>query len=319
VQILDPFRRLNDKIWLHGIKRYHGRIGHRAGRRHDRYWQHARHTMPQSAPDEGAMYERAKAFRQQGFVSWSSKSQEESAKSVYAEIAERSQAGEAVWQPDSWAYQGGNAYLDFVGIQELLKGPVSRFLMENFECPFKFVRMVLYRSVRETEADGSKLWHADGGAGTCVNFLIYITPGTKQNGAMEILPWRETVEITAVERHEMRKRLRSAPRRLIENRLELRRLKTKFYDEYIDQNYRNKVEQPTGPAGMILSFRNNCLHKGGYPDPGEERIVLAFSAYPSHRPVPWERYDREGIATAIADPNNPAKTMSILRDPDMDV
>ncbi|MEM9543999.1 MAG: hypothetical protein AAGA60_31510, partial [Cyanobacteria bacterium P01_E01_bin.42] len=57
----------------------------------------------------------------------------------------------------------------------------------------------------------------------------------------------------------------------------------------------------------IVPFRNNTIHRGGYPKQEERiRYVCVFHCYPSSRQTPYERYRKLGIA----------KTGSYLKQPE---
>jgi hypothetical protein len=58
--------------------------------------------------------------------------------------------------------------------------------------------------------------------------------------------------------------------------------------------------------GTVVPFRNNCLHRGGFPDPNHERRVMIFHCYPSHVPTDWDLYDRKGLGKTVPYPKAPA-------------
>jgi hypothetical protein len=57
---------------------------------------------------------------------------------------------------------------------------------------------------------------------------------------------------------------------------------------------------------MVLAFRNNSLHRGGFPEPGHTRYVCVFHCYPSDRPTRYERYREHGILKPGSYPADPA-------------
>jgi len=59
-------------------------------------------------------------------------------------------------------------------------------------------------------------------------------------------------------------------------------------------------------AGLLVPFRNNILHKGGYPEAGRVRYVCVFHLYPSVTATPFERYRKVGIAKVASYPKDPA-------------
>ncbi|MFA5908687.1 MAG: hypothetical protein WC815_07915 [Vicinamibacterales bacterium] len=48
---------------------------------------------------------------------------------------------------------------------------------------------------------------------------------------------------------------------------------------------RVSVEQPTGETGLVLAFRNNTIHKGGFPAATRVRYVSVFHVCPSTSPL----------------------------------
>jgi hypothetical protein len=102
----------------------------------------------------------------------------------------------------------------------------------------------------------------------------------------------------------MRKRLAAAGNPT--DRIERREVLCRYYEEEIDAHLSDKVRPMIGPVGTVVPFRNNCLHRGGFPEPGHERRVMIFHCYPSHRPTHWSLYDKKGLVKAESYPRDPA-------------
>ena len=127
---------------------------------------------------------------------------------------------------------------------------------------------------------------------------------------MECLPWDTSLEIYRKEL-QVSGVLEQSVRRLsddgkVPSRLEIRKVTCDFYLEEITRSCLGKVEQPVGKAGLLLPFRNNILHKGGYPEPERARYVCVFHCYPSHKPTPYERYSKLGVKKTAPYLVNPA-------------
>ena len=148
---------------------------------------------------------------------------------------------------------------------------------------------------------------SDGGPGTCINVMFYLSEGTSSNGAMEVVSWKDSKKIFADERPALRKLLATrAPQDGSKMaRLKAREILTEWYREQIAAR-RVSVEQPTGEAGLVLAFRNNTIHKGGFPDPERVRYVIVFHVYPSTSPLAYDTYRRLGAAKTGALPADPA-------------
>jgi hypothetical protein len=56
----------------------------------------------------------------------------------------------------------------------------------------------------------------------------------------------------------------------------------------------------------VLAFRNNVLHRGGFPLPGHERKVCVFHLYPAAQAVPFAAYLERGLGKTASYPVNPA-------------
>jgi len=124
---------------------------------------------------------------------------------------------------------------------------------------------------------------------------------------MELLPWEFTEEIVSKERPEVPLRLEAAVKNNPNmTRLDLREIKTEFFREHVEASHRDQIEQPTGRAGLVIPFRNNVLHKGGFPEEGRTRYVCIFHIYPSGKPTDWEMYRLNGVPKCASYPKNPS-------------
>jgi hypothetical protein len=131
--------------------------------------------------------------------------------------------------------------------------------------------------------------------------MIYLTDVGPEHGALDCLPWRESLDLFHGERRAIRERVNTGsdkhPRQAI----------TEYYRGQVEARYADHVVQPTGKAGLIVAFRNNLIHRGGFPDPGITRYVALFHTYPSHRPTPFDKYRAEGIPKRGPYPADPVE------------
>lgn len=201
-------------------------------------------------------------------------------------------------------YQG-DLFLDFPRIEELFRGEFGNALRAVFGCHFKIFYGKAEHAVRaHQEPRGSELWHTDGGPGTCVNLMYCLSPVNSRNGAMELLPWRATMSVLERTHRAIRRSLASVPAEA--ERSEYRSVKCQAYSGEIERAWRSHVVQPGSETpGMLLGFRNNTLHKGGFPESGHERLVCIFHLYPSDGPTPFERYRAKGISKSLPVPGSP--------------
>jgi hypothetical protein len=245
----------------------------------------------------------AREFDRKGFTSFWTPENRKLADAILGRIREEEARGAAVWTADG-RYRD-DIYTTFPEIEQLFQGALGSFLTAVYRAHFKIFFGVLYRSERVGEPPtGSQLWHTDGGPGTCINVMLYLGDVSGEDGALECLPWDASLEIYGKELRSgvVQRRLRSA---LASGESE-RDVKCGFYREEISRSYRGRVEQPTGKAGLLVPFRNNILHKGGYPETGRVRHVCVFHVYPSATPTPFARYRSVGIPKTGSYPKEPA-------------
>jgi hypothetical protein len=264
---------------------------------HD-YWSRCR----REAGDLGVRWPEAggygEQFRAQGFTVFWTPELQAAARSVYQAIREEEERGLPIWN-DVRRYLG--FYTRFPELHAIFEGQLGDFIKAANGSHFKIYYGVLYKSVHDDGGPiGSQLWHCDGGPGTCMNLMFYLKDVEVLDGAMECLPWKQTYRILS-------KELRSGEtERRIQSRIqageplsreEQRTIRCTWFAEQIAEGgYMRHVAQPAGPAGSVLAFRNNLLHRGGFPrEPGRTRYVCVFHIYPSHKPAPLARYAAEGL------------------------
>jgi hypothetical protein len=294
---------VSDWLWLRALRQHQSRMGYRDAPRYTRYLQEARRSYtPPAASDPLAAQEAAK-FLRDGWAAFATPETEKVARSIYDVMKAEEAAGLDVWQ-DNGRYNLGEAWTKFPALEELFRGVTGDFLRNVYGAHFKVFYGVAYKSWRQRDYPiGSELWHADGGPGTCINLMFGLSPFTQKNGAMECLRWDDSYEVFRRERAPVRQRLAQATGLDREAR---RTIVTEFYRETIAKEFADLIEQPTGGPGIVYAFRNNILHKGGFPEPGEERYVFVFHIYPSREPTPFERYREAGIAKTGSYPQDPA-------------
>ncbi len=250
----------------------------------------------------------AENFLKNGFTSlWTDESQK-IAKVILEDIkAEEAQKGNGLWD-EEWRYKTDDLLKRFPRLEELFTGKLKSFLESVNNSHFKLFYGVLYKSVRDREHPwGSQLWHCDGGPGTCINLMFCLSDVYKENGAMECLPWEYSQAIQEknrrayvqyLEEHEIDEK--TYPR------LKLREIKCDLNKKEIAETCADKVQQPSGPPGMLLPFRNNILHKGGFPEAGHTRYVFVFHVYPSVHELSFAEYKKNGFNKKDSYPKDPA-------------
>lgn len=295
-------RRVVSYLEYKAIKRHGSRLGRHYAPRYTEYLDQCREAFAGSVavPEE---VERALAeFERKGFTSFWTAETRRIAEAIFARIQEEERSGQPTW--DGIGRYTEEIYTKFPEVEQLFLGPLGAFLRATFRAEFKIFYGKLYRSRQVLEVPtGSQLWHPDGGPGTCVIVLFYLRDVAKEDGATECLPWETSL---AIYRKELRCGALQRRFEAARTREDKRQVKCQFYLEEITRSYLDRVEQAVGPAGLLVPFKNNILHKGGYPEPGRTRYVCIFHCYPSHRPIPFERYRQVGIPKTGSYPADPA-------------
>jgi len=300
---------ITSKLEYRSILRHRSKLGRHLAPRYTAYLQRCRNTFagdPAITPDfQRVVYE----FDQKGFTSFWTAENQKLADAILARIQEEERRGLDIWNEDHRYRE--DIYQRFPEIEQLFQGPLGAFLTATYRAHFKIFYGVLFKSERLLDAPtGSQLWHADGGPGTCIIVMFYISDVAKEDGAMECLPWGTSLKIY---KRELRQnvvaktlyQLTSEGRVL--SREELRKIKCDFYSEEIERSSMDRIEQPTGQKGLLVPFSNNILHKGGYPEPGRTRYACVFHCYPSDKPTMFDRYRIQGVMKRAPYPLDPAE------------
>lgn len=297
------FRNLiTDRLWLRALSMHRSRMGFRDSPRYTRYLKLAQHISPQSAKSLLGQ-KNAENFKKEGWASFITPQTERIARDILSIIKSQEAGGFNIWGNDN-RYIFEDIWKIFPQLELLFRDEVGDFLHGVFGAHYKIFYGLAYRSKRlfEDLPQGSQLWHADGGPGTCINLMFCLTPSTKTNGTMELISWPDSLEIF---RHEL-----SAVRKFtlisdIKSKESLRKARSEYYAKEIKRHFEDRIVQPKGSPGIVYAFSNNLIHKGGFPDFGEERYIILFHIYPSIKPTPFETYRTLGIAKSAPMPFDP--------------
>lgn len=251
---------------------------------------------PDSAGDP-AIVAAARQFDEQGFATLWTPDTQALAESLMTKLADEEKRDAGIWDADG-RYAAAESYARFPELEGFLTGDLGDLYRAIYQAHFKIYYTVIYRSEHAASGpSGSQLWHADGGPGTCINTMIYLTDVGPDHGALDCLPWSETLEIFRRERRALRG-LEKPDERLS---------RAAYYRDEIENHYADRVVRPTGKAGLVVVFRNNLIHKGGFPAAGVTRYVSLFHAYASHKPTQFDRYRVTGTPKRGPYPVDPAE------------
>ena len=132
--------------------------------------------------------------------------------------------------------------------------------------------------------------------------MYCLGPVGPENSAMECISWPDSFAIYEMERKSFHFR---EYEKIGKEKDFIRTKRAEFFEDKINKRFGNRVNQPTSDGGMLLFFRNNCLHKGGFVQPGESRYVSVFNIYPSHVPPDFIDYRSKGLSKTENYPKAP--------------
>ena len=203
-----------------------------------------------------------------------------------------------------------NIFADFPEFKIIFQSYIEDFLYASFQSYYKIFNGWIFKSEHTTDKPaGSALWHVDNGPGTCIIFAIYLSDATKENGTTEFIEFEDTYNIL----NKVNKNL------VLNNLFEKTYLNKSKYEqrqllvELINSEIKKQnisIKQPTGSKGTIVAFRNNILHKGGFPLKNHERLIAMFHCYPSNKKINLDDYNKI---------RNIKKNKSLPNSPDFDI
>ena len=136
--------------------------------------------------------------------------------------------------------------------------------------------------------------------------MFYLHDVGPQHGALEVLPWQYSLKVFRSERTARRQMRTLEGCENGDRRQRQLEILQDYYDEKIGAGLSGEIVQPTGPAGTVVAFMNNCIHRGGFPDPDIARYAILFHCYPADTPVDLERYRSFGLRKVVPYPQDPA-------------
>jgi hypothetical protein len=286
-------------LWMNSIRRHRSRLGRNLAPKYSKYLETARGSSKVSVVAKPETMTQAAHFRNEGWAAFNPESSQELAHSMWAKIRAQEKEGLPVWNADG-RYALGDIYLKFTEIDRLFHSELGDFLRASYGTNFKIFYGVCYKSTYDAIGpSGSQLWHADGGPGTCINLMWCLSPVSRENGAMECLPWTNTLALFESERSIRQNGAEKSGK-------SKRDIICEHYEKEIGRRFSSHVIQPTGDSGLLFAFSNNLVHKGGYPQPGNDRYVCLFHIYPSAVPTRFDLYRKNGIPKRAGYPADPA-------------
>jgi transcriptional regulator with XRE-family HTH domain len=297
----------SDWLFSKSIPKYRTSMFWKQAKTYFNHWEICKKNFAEPLSKSELILNATNQFNQKGFTTLQLAENKHLAKSIYEKIKQKEKSGKRVWLENAPNIENyfQNPLSDFDEIEKLFKGKLGELLRNIFQCNFNIFLMTMQHSKRTHEhASASQLWHNDGGPGTCINVMFYISKASDSVGAIEILPWEKSKDLLIKRRFAIRKGLKNKTEKTDTGKKEIRDLSTNFYRHQIDKDYKEFVERPVGDEGLVVLFSNNNIHKGGFPDEGHERYVCIFHCYPSDAPADFSYYREEGLKPKSNYPKN---------------
>ncbi|BDW97397.1 hypothetical protein MACH10_30820 [Thalassospira tepidiphila] len=302
---------------MRALKKHHSKMGWRDAPRYTSYLRSCQKAFVGDLPEPQIYGKLAGEFNKEASVSVWDENLEAVANQMFKRICDWEEQGQDLWLvPDGpllGSHQGyvGDVWKDFPELEEAFRGSFGSLLMNIYKANYKIFYASLVKSVgTELNATGSQQWHSDGGPGSCVIIAMYLHPTDETSGCLQTLPWNASLEIFGQEhgrdaivksRYAAENNVRIADI----DKLTLRNLRHKYYDDLIQENFRDQIRMPFGKAGSSVLFRNNTLHRGGHPELGKQRYALLIHCYPAEVAPPFHKYREQGLKKTAGYPADP--------------
>jgi hypothetical protein len=287
--------RISDALWIGALNKFRTRIGWRAGWKYQRHHNKAKSEYrSNSIMPSGVVVEAAHQYINVGWAAFAPPKTRDYTKEIMARLNNMESQSKTIWG-EGGRFIGGDLWSEFPVMEQIFSHGLGDFIELAMGSHYKIFYGLMYKSERyDEEPTGSQLWHADGGPGTCMNLMLCLSDVNHKNGAMELLDWKDSLRIFNKERAAVRGITRGLLSSDKSDRSALRDQRAKWIQSVIESEQLT-VHQPEGSSGMMLAFNNNLMHRGGFVQKGQKRVVCVFHIYPSIQPVPYGYYRRNGI------------------------
>lgn len=242
-------------------------------------------------------------FKENGYCSFSTPNSRKIASSILKKLKDEEKNNLNIWK--SGRYNEPNFFSKYSSLVDLFKKEISELVCGIYGTNYSIFFGILYKSSNEGKpAEGSQIWHTDGGPGTCINLMYCLSETTKKNGSMKCLPWNLSKSIL-IKSYDYLKNNNHKNEKTM-TKVEMRERKSNFINNLISKDYKKFIHQPESNSGLIYAFRNNCIHAGGYPEPGYTRYVCVFHLYPNEREPNFSYYLKHGLDKKSSFPEIPS-------------
>lgn len=295
---------ITDRQFILGIELFKSRMGKFSAEPYANYLKHCQAAYLASS-NKPNISQINLTFQRKGFVTHWSEKTKEAANSILAKIQAAEISGNFPWA-DDYTFSR-DVWHEFPEIEQIFRSDLEPFFKSIYGCNVKIFFGRLFKSVPSYKPAGSQLWHADGGPGTCINALFYLCETSAKNGAMEIIDWDDSLAIFRGEKKAFRRILAESVNKngAALSRVEARASLATWFGGQIAER-KIPTFRPSGEAGLVVAFRNNNIHKGGYPEEGYTRYAIVFHIYPADMPLDYDRCHTNGVCKTAPYPADPA-------------
>lgn len=308
---------VSDRLKMKTVERFGTRMDRNVAPIYERYYQECRKNYKGTLPPIGEMADAVEQFSRDGVAGFVTDQSNKVATSIFRKMTERTVAGQPVWTDamlgSSNQNYNGDIWRDFPELEELFRGDLGTFLQWRYGCDFKIFICSAMQSHRLFENRiGSQMWHSDAGPGPCTNLMMYLHDTDSTSGVLHVAPWDVSKDIfrrepKAVKQIALVNGITQDPHTLPKEKR--RELLEVYYEAEMGGRYADRVYAPSGRAGLIVAFRNNNLHRGGFPlVQGKSRAAFLMHVYPSDHPTDYDLYRQRGVGKPSPYPKDPAFT-----------
>ncbi len=272
----ETYRKLRDRYpGLEGLRPEQALFGNRVpwnkNLRYLRYHAECRRKFRQNGGSIPPSAEEAAAhFRREGYSILHPEYPPSLLSTIQSRCEEMVRQGQArISSEENWFLQFPESLTRVPEITQLICLEIVSAVEACFGCHFKIYSSEIYRIIPTPDSPRlSGLWHTDNYPPGIYKIMVYLTECSNASGALGLHPKEST-------------------RRL---------LRRGFFDRFQVEPFRKELEtggtRIEGPAGTVLFWNSNLIHRANPPLTGH-RDVVAFKLLPSSEP--WSAHlDRTG-------------------------
>ena len=171
-------RTISDLLQKRALEKYGSLFGWRGSAVFGKYNRYCQKVSPVEMSSNEYIKETVEEFLKSGVVMFQTDQTRQIGKRMMKELKSLEDSG------NFWETRGDSSSKDFCpdpfsyydSLQELFEGDLGELLRSINGSEFKLFYSVMLKSLCLSDAPyGSALWHNDGGPGTCINIMFFVT------------------------------------------------------------------------------------------------------------------------------------------------